>query len=104
MNDYSLMNLIQAYKANKTLCDAYLKGQSIEGMDDDSKKVLGLTLGIFLTVLIISLVLFIVALILLLKDWKVLPDWAKIVGIIGLLFFGPLGSIATIIIVLVSRK
>ena len=104
MYDYSLFNLLKAYKENKTLCDAYLNRQSIEGMNDDSKTVLGLGLGIFLTILLVSVVLFIIALVLLIKDWNQIPEWAKVVGIIGILFFGPLGSIATIIIVMITKK
>lgn len=103
MFKHNLFQLLQAYKDNKTLCDAYMRGEIIEGMDNDSKKILGFGLGIFLVYLLVSLVLFVVALYLLITKWNKLEDWAKIVGIVG--FFIPgFGNILTIVVCLIGQK
>lgn len=101
MDRYNLFNLLKAYQKNKALCDAFLSGKSIEGIDNGSKTVMGLTVGVFSIFLIVSLILFVVALVLLIKNWKVLPVWAQVVGVIG--FFIPFGNIITIVVVLIAK-
>ena len=113
MFKYSLLELLNAYKDNTHLIEAYIKNQSIEGFkgdsnddDNDGKNatILGMGIAIFLVLLMISLAIFITALYLLIKDWDYLPDWAKILGVLGLvLFIGPIGPIMTIVIVLVGK-
>ena len=57
--------------------------------------------GVFYTLLVFSMIIYITALVLLIKHFGSLPDWAKVIGIIGLLPIIPLGPVITIIIVLV---
>lgn len=114
MLKYSLLELLNAYKDNKHLIEAYIKNQSVEGYDNgdgdrdgdiNNTTILGMGIAIFLTLLLISLAIFVTALYLLIKDWDYLPDWAKILGVLGLvLFIGPIGPIMTIIVVLVGKN
>jgi hypothetical protein len=99
---YSLVELLNAYKENKPLIDAYIKGQSIEGKSDSDTAILGIGLSIFFIILLINLVLFVVALVLLIKYWKFLPDWAKVLGVLG--FFFPMGAVMTIVVVMIGKK
>ncbi len=128
---YSLFNMINEYNKNKPLIDAYLKEHPIEHYadqpnsfpdfpdpsnpfpdqpgnqpgqkeaEDDGKKILGLSIAVFVVILVINLILFIIALVLLMKDWKNLPSWAQVVSLICLLIGMP---VITIIIVLVAKK
>jgi hypothetical protein len=104
---YSLFNMINEYNKNKPVMDAYIKKYPIEHYDDQQdggnadSMVLGMSIGIFILVLVINLILFIVALFLLVKHWKNLPNWAQIVSLISLLFGMP---VITIIIVLLAKK
>ena len=58
MFKYSLPNLIKAYNENRDLIVAYHKGQSVEGFDVNvttgDEKVLGMTIALFISVLVIS--------------------------------------------------
>ena len=123
---YSLFNMINEYNKNKPLIDAYLKEHPIEHYadqpmpfdplnpidpsgnqpgqkeaEDDATKILGLSIAVFVVILVINLILFIIALVLLMKDWKNLPSWAQVVSLICLLIGMP---VITIIIVLVAKK
>jgi hypothetical protein len=117
---YSLFNMINQYNKNKPLIEAYLKKHPIEhfdpsnpfpnfpdqtpddkNVDDADKKILGMTLGIFLVALLINIILFIIALVLLITHWKNLPSWAQVVSLICLLIGMP---VITLIIVLVAKK
>ena len=111
MKAYSLLKLLNAYSENKDFIHAYLKKQPIEGYKDDTDTVtvnnsaiLGMTVEIFLIILIISISIWVFALVLLINNWNVLPDWAKVVGVIGVLPIFPFGSIVTIISVLASKS
>ena len=66
--------------------------------------ILGMGIGLFLTILAKSLALWIWALVLLARYWSVIPDWAKIIGIIGVLPIIPGGTIITIIVMYVVEK
>ena len=103
----SLYDYIKEYHKNKPLIQAYLKNQTIENYGDgdtNDSTILGLSIGIFITFLLIQIALWIWAIIVLVKYWKYLPDWAKVLGILGVLpiFFG--GPILTLIVVYVGKK
>lgn len=107
MFKYSLPSLIKAYNDNRELIIAYQSGQSVEGFTDsnisssEGDTVLGMTIGLFIAVLVISLALWIWGLVLMIVYWKVLADWAKAVGIVGLVIGFPL---LTIIVGYLGRK
>jgi hypothetical protein len=105
---YSTFTLIQAYNENKEMVDAYLSGKSIEnytdGSDSDGEDgaVLGMAVGIFSVILIISLALWIWALVLTISRWDTLPDWGKVLCIWGLI--APPGPLMTLIVAYVAKN
>ena len=111
---YSLFELLQAYKNNKYIIHAYINKHKIENYEDDNHHhsdnyknsdnsiILGMTIGTFLILLLLSMALWVWAIIILIKYWNILPIWAQIIGIIGLLSgFGP---ILTIIVVYIGKN
>ena len=84
---------------------AYINNQPIENYGDDttSNSIMGLTIGVFLFILLISLIIEIWAIVVLIKYWKNLPSWAQVLGIIGVLPFLPGGPIITLIVVYVAK-
>lgn len=100
---YSLPNMLFAYKNNKEIIHAYLKGDVIEGYTNkNDNKVLGMGIAAFLGLLVLGLILWVWALYILVKYWDELEDWAKILGILSLLF-GLGGPIVTIIVVYIGK-
>ena len=73
-------------------------------MSQDDKKILGMAAGAFIAILVLAFITWVVAIVLLVNNWKSLPDWAKVLGVLGVLPFVPMGSIVTIIVVLVGRQ
>lgn len=92
--------IMKAYKDNKDMISAYLKGESIEGYNDDSKTILGFSLGAFSVVFLINLAITIWAIYALVKYGKTLPTWSLILSIV-LLFIG--GGVFSLILVYVTR-
>jgi hypothetical protein len=105
---YSTFTLIEAYNGNKEIVNAYLTGKSIENYSSDMANdggdtaVLGMTVGLFALVLILSLAFWIWALVLTISRWDTLPDWGKVLCIWGL--FAPPGPLLTLIIAHVAKK
>lgn len=94
MNDlvkYSLPNMLAALRA-------YRKK---EGLQDEG--ILGLGVATFVVLLLISIALWIVAIVLLVKHAHEMPSWAVIVAIIALII-PSLGPIVTILMALLIRK
>ena len=100
----SLYNYIKEYENNKDLIKAYLNNQPIENYGDDSSTIMGVSIGIFLFILLASIIIWIWALVVLIKYWKMLPDWAKVLGIIGVLPILPGGPIMTLIAVYIGKQ
>ena len=103
MKLYSLSQLMKLYAENKELIHA----RSAEGYAEGSKgraKIAGMGLAIFMTLLIITFVIWVWALVLLIKYWKVLPSWAQVIGLLGMVPVVPLGPIVTIVVVLVGKN
>ncbi len=101
---HSLYDYVKEYQKNKPLIQAYLRNQHVEQYGNDDTTIMGLGIGVFITFLLIQVALWIWAIIVLVKYWKFLPDWAKVLGIIGVLpiFFG--GPILTLIVVYVGKR
>ena len=70
----------------------------------DDKKLLGLTIGFFITILVMVIIFWVVALVLLFKYWDQLTDAAKFIGVIGVMPFVPVGPLFTILAVIIGRK
>ena len=97
---YSFQNVMNVYIKNKPLINAYINGNSVEGLNEDSKKSSEIIsyggFAMFITIMAIHVVLFVLAVYAILIHWKRLPGWAKGTSIL-LLFTG--GSIFSLILV-----
>lgn len=100
---YSLYNFIVEYKNNKHIIDAYLKGESIENYND-SNTFFGLSITLFVVILAIMLFIWTWAIWALVKYWKILPSWAKVLGVIGVIPAMPGGPILTLIAVYIGKQ
>ena len=106
----SLFDLMNAYAENKDTIHTYMRrqaGQSVEhyGSDNNtSGAIMGVSIGIFVAFLLLSLGLFIWAIVVLVKFGSVMPTWSLVVAIVMLLLFPFLGSIIAIILGYVTRR
>jgi hypothetical protein len=108
---YSLDNMLKICKENNELICAYLKGQSFEGYqykEHNSNKTVTTFdafggLAIFLVLLVINLIIWIWALIVTIQYFKVIPQWAQIVSVLGLVC-PAIGPVVTLIVVYVSKQ
>lgn len=113
---YSVFNMMKLYRDNKPVIHAYLKGQSVEGFsktkDDDDEDNLESTgafaafggIAVFLVIMAINMAIWIWALIWTMKYWKVLPSWAQVLAVLGLLGFVGGGAIMTLIVVYIGKN
>ena len=95
---------MKSYGENKDLSQAYIKKEPIENNGSTNPTILGLTLGVFVVIFLIAIVLWIIALVLLVNNWNKLPSWAQVVGVLGVLPVIPGGPIITIVVVLIARE
>jgi hypothetical protein len=107
-NKYSIFNLAKEYQKNKHIIHAYYNNDCIENYTTDSSdlkntQILGLSTAMFSLVFLISLAVFIWAIVVTIKFWKVLPLWAQVLAIIGLVT-GIGGPIMTLIVVYIAKK
>lgn len=110
---HSLYNYLLAYENNKDIINAYLCNKSVENyapVNQDLDKaigratsILGFSIGVFIFMALISLILWIWAVVILVKYWNQLPSWAQVLGIIGVLPILPGGTILTIIAVYIGK-
>jgi len=119
---YSITELLNAYKENKPMIEAYMRGdESYEGFTVDINgapqqvdtsgfgAILGVGIGIFIVLIIVTIALFIWALVVLIKFREYLETWAIIVGSIGLVSafvpgYGIAGPIITLLVVYLSKS
>ena len=101
LEKYSVYNMCKTYHENKSLVDAYIQNKSIEGYED--VKLLGVGIAIFVIFLLLGLVIWIWAIVILIKNWNVMPDWAKILGVIFVTPIMPI-PIATLLIAYLAKK
>jgi len=99
MTDYSLYGLVNAY--NQHMKENYDNPQQQQQV---SSNILGMTFGIFIFMLLATIVIWILAIFLMVKYWKVLPSWAKVLSLIGILPIFPFGPVLTIIVVLIGKQ
>ena len=122
MLQHSIYQIISAYKENKDIIDAYIKNQPIELYSDDKcdctettisndckvecASILGLSVGVFVIVAIITFIIWVVAIYVLVKNAKNMPPWAIILCVFLLVFGGwfPMSPIIVIILASVIRK
>jgi len=95
--DYSLQGLVDAY--NK-----HMKENYDSNSQQETGTVIGMTFGLFLFVLMLSIALWVFALVILIRYWNVLPSWAKVLGVMGILPIFPFGPVLTIIAVYIGKQ
>jgi hypothetical protein len=129
----SLYSLLEVYKANKDICDAHIRGDDFEGYLDDldtdathpdwKKKMkemlpnvpssilapmqqLGWGMVELLLIYVVAKsILYIVAFYLTYKHWDTLPQWAKIVCVLGLVPSPvPFTDVVTIVVAVLASK
>ena len=104
---YSLPEVVEFFKTNRHLIEAKLKNQPVEGFlklkDVNGDEVtIGTGMSIFIILLmLLSLFLWVWALIVLIRYWNILPAWAQVLGVLGLITgFGP---VVTLVAVYVAK-
>lgn len=104
---YSLVECLSEYQKNKDKIQAHLTGKPIETYENDngdSGKIMGLTIALFVILMAVNLVLLIIFFVIYIMNFKYLPQWAQIVAPILAVFFGPIGFIAGLVIILVTKS
>lgn len=101
---YSVLNLLKVYRDNKNVIEAYISGNSVEGLDDDHEPFESYGgLFAFLIIVLITLPIFILSIVWTFKYWDILPDWAKVLAILGL-FGGNGGPIMTLVAIYIAKN
>ena len=78
----------------------YMSKRLKKDEDSEDDKILGMDRTVFLSVFAINFLLYITAIILLIKHWKKLESWAQMLGIIGLIPIIPGGCLLTLVVVI----
>jgi hypothetical protein len=83
---------------------AYLQNKTVEGFPDDNNATyIGVGIGLFITIVVFVLIIWIWALVVTIKYWKHLPDWARVLSVLGLVPVIPGGPIITLIVVYIAK-
>jgi hypothetical protein len=100
--EYNIFNVLSEFNKHRYILQAKMKGETIEGYSDvgDSGAFFTSFLGIL--IIIIALVLWVWALVVTVKYFSVLPIWAQILSILGLVGFG--GPVLTLIVVYIGKS
>lgn len=69
-----------------------------EDYDDDFEKVMEKFGSVIIVIAVIALITWIWAVYALISKWNLLPDWAKVLGVLGLIPGVPVGHIITLIV------
>lgn len=121
MLQYSIYEIISAYQENKDIIDAHIKNHPIElytdkcdctesPISDDCKvecsTILGLSIGVFVVVAIITFIIWVIAIYVLVKNAQNMPPWAIILCVLLLVFGGwfPMSPIIVIVLASVIKK
>ena len=103
--EYNIFNVLSEFNKHRYILQAKMKGETIEGYSDpgdpgDAGAFFTSVWGIIF--ILIALVLWIWALVVTIKYFNVIPLWAQILGILGLVGFG--GPILTLIVVYIGKS
>ena len=104
---YSFFNMLKIYRDNRDEVNAYFKGQPVEGYqgdhhrNNDTFSSFG-GIAMFMVILLIVAGIWIWALVVTVKYWSILPVWAQIISVIGLLPTG-VGPVISLIVVYIGK-
>ena len=96
---YNILNLVNEWKLKEPRILSYIKGSSTENFNDDDSVILGMSIGIFISFVIISMCIVIWAVVIYIKYFNLLPLWVKIIGLIGIFTF----PLLTIVVVYIGK-
>ena len=110
VGQYNIFNILSELKKSKPAIEAHFKGHSIEGLkydpddpDDPDVPSWMAAWGVAFTLIlvVIALTLWIWALVVTIKYFSIVPVWAQILAVLGLLGFG--GPILTLIVIYIGK-
>ena len=89
---YNIFNTLNELKKNRPLVESYLKGDVVEGFhttkDVSPDGMMGMGIGLWLSIVVVAIGLWVWAVVVTVKYFNVLPVWAQILAVLGLLGFG----------------
>jgi hypothetical protein len=104
MNYLSPTSILQTYNDHKDVINAHLAGTADPVQVARVQQFLGMGIALFVAIAIAALLLWGGAIYVLYSNWATLPDWARVVGVLGVLPLPvPIGPIGTIIVVLITK-
>jgi len=98
ISDFNMITMCNAWYENQDMIQTYLSDPETFSLKEDIDKqaaILGVSVRVFIFILIIKLIIFIWTLYALIKYWKRLPQWAQVAGTL-LLPFIPIVSLVVI--------
>jgi hypothetical protein len=102
--DFNMLTMCNAWNENQDMIQTYLSDPETFSLKEDIDKeaaILGVSVPVFIFILIIQLIIFVWSVYALTKYWNRLPQWVQIVGIVGLIFGLP---IITLVAVYAGKK
>lgn len=102
IGDYNIFNVLSEFNKHRYILQAKIKGETIEGYSDPGNSGAFFTSILGILIIVLALALWIWALIVTIKYFNVLPVWAQILSILGLVGFG--GPILTLIVVYIGKS
>ena len=100
--EYNIFNVLSKFNKHRYILQAKMKGETIEGYSDPGDTGAFFTSIWGILIIVLALGLWIWGLVVTIKYFKVLPVWAQILGILGLVGFG--GPILTLIVVYIGKS
>ena len=100
--EYNIFNVLSEFNKHRYILQAKMKGETIEGYSDPGDGAAFFTSFWGVLIIVLALVLWIWALVVTIKYFNVLPLWAQILGILGLVGFG--GPILTLLVVYIGKS
>lgn len=97
LQNLSVAKMIEHYQT-------YRKRENYTKGDSGNTKVAGLALGLFLLLFVVVIGLWIWAIVVLIRYWKVMPTWAKVIGFLGIIPVFPFGSVVTLVVVYATKE
>ena len=95
--DYNVYKMAQQYEEHKDMIHSHLRGNA-DTMSNTTLMEMGIT--VFFVVFLCVILAWAVGLYLLIKYWRELPEWAKVVGTVSFAVGYP---VVTIVVVLAAR-
>ena len=100
--EYNIFNVLSEFNKHRYILQAKMKGETIEGYSDPGDTGAFFTSIWGIIIIVLALALWIWALVVTIKYFTVLPIWAQILGILGLVGFG--GPILTLLVVYIGKS